>query len=99
MAPSDAPLYAVREGKKVRVRLGGPIEPVHKTLAARLRTAIERGALQPDDRLPGEEAMAEAFKISRDPVRRALRLLAEEGLVTGRQGAGWYVVDQKNSPS
>ena len=41
-------------------------------------------------RLPTERALAEELGISRRSVRRALEVLAEEGLVWRRQGAGTY---------
>jgi GntR family transcriptional regulator len=41
--------------------------------------------------LPSEAALAGEFGASRVTVRRALHALRDEGLVTSRQGAGWFV--------
>lgn len=46
----------------------------------RLRDAILRGALKPGDKIIEEQLCAD-FGISRAPVREALRLLAQQGLV------------------
>lgn len=64
----------------------------HSTLAQQvyehLRHAILDNSFEPDASLP-EEALANEFRVSRVPVREALRRLAAEGLVTltPRQGA------------
>jgi len=47
---------------------------------ARLRSEILSGALEPGERLV-EEQLTQRFKISRPPLREALRQLAEQGLV------------------
>ena len=49
-------------------------------LAAALRERIVRGVLEPGARLR-QERLAAAFETSRMPVREALRMLADEGLV------------------
>jgi DNA-binding GntR family transcriptional regulator len=46
----------------------------------RLRAEILSGALEPGERLV-EEQLTQRFRISRAPLREALRLLAEQGLV------------------
>jgi DNA-binding GntR family transcriptional regulator len=47
---------------------------------SRLRGEILSGALEPGDRLV-EEQLTQRFQISRAPLREAMRLLAEQGLV------------------
>ena len=49
-------------------------------VTARLRGEILSGALEPGERLV-EEQLTQLFQISRAPLREALRLLAEQGLV------------------
>ena len=49
-------------------------------VTARLRAEILSGALEPGQRLV-EEQLTQLFQISRAPLREALRLLAEQGLV------------------
>lgn len=56
--------------------------------AARIRTLILNGTLQPGQPLR-QEALSEQLNVSRTPLRHALQSLAEEGLVetTGYKGA------------
>ena len=57
-------------------------------LAAELARRILRGQLPPGRRL-GEQEVADEFKVSRGPVREAMRVLEREGLITlnPRRGA------------
>ena len=52
---------------------------------------IDRGRLMPDDKLPGENPMAEMLGVSRPIVRQALARLRSEGWVVSRKGAGNFV--------
>ena len=56
-----------------------------------LRAQIERGELLPEDRLPSEEALAEAHSVSRITVKKALERLKEDGLIHRVQGRGTFV--------
>ncbi len=60
------------------------------TVAATLRDSIFHGHLAPGERL-GEEALAQALDVSRDPVRSALSQLEREGLVVRRRNRGTFV--------
>lgn len=57
----------------------------------RIRRAILNGDYAADERLPGENVLAEQHQVSRPVVRAALSRLREEGLITSRQGAGSFV--------
>lgn len=57
----------------------------------RVRDAILRGELRPNERLV-ETELAEWLKLSRTPIREALGRLASDGLVTS-QRRGWLVRD------
>lgn len=61
----------------------------------RVADAIERdiaeGVHAAGERLPGEMEMAEAYRVNRHTVRRALAALAERGLVRAERGSGTYV--------
>jgi len=57
----------------------------------RIRRAILNGEYSTDERLPGENVLAEQHQVSRPVVRAALSRLREEGLITSRQGAGSFV--------
>src|SRR5688500_8446382 len=70
---------------------GGRPLPLSLQLADHLRQLISQGALADRDVLPGEREMAERFGVSRVTVRKALQVLAEEGLLDQRQGSGNFV--------
>jgi DNA-binding GntR family transcriptional regulator len=55
-----------------------------------LETAIISGNLQPGQRV-SENELAEAFKVSRTPVREAVRILEGQGLIVRRQNKGTFV--------
>lgn len=65
--------------------------PLYLQLQRVLRSAIERHVLAPDEALPPERDLAEAYKVSRVTVRKALDGLLHARLVTRRQGAGTFV--------
>ncbi|WP_165495353.1 GntR family transcriptional regulator [Actinomadura roseirufa] len=62
-------------------------QAITSSLAAR----IVEGELEPGAWLPSERELAREFAADRSTVRRALRMLAEQGLVLARQGAGTQV--------
>jgi len=60
-----------------------------ESLASELRRAIALGAFEPGARLPSERTLADRLGVSRMTVRAAMRILAQDGLVTtvrGRSG-------------
>src|SRR3981081_629259 len=56
-----------------------------------VRSAIERGDLQPGEKLPTTRALAEEARLNHLTVVRAYRRLAEEGYVTAARGRGTFV--------
>jgi len=65
--------------------------PLYLQLQRVLRSAIERQVLAPDEALPPERELAEAYDVSRVTVRKALDGLVHARLLTRRQGAGTFV--------
>ena len=57
-----------------------PRQVLHQEVAVRLRQRIVEGHLAPGAKL-NERALAEQLKVSRTPLREAIRMLAAEGLV------------------
>ena len=64
-----------------------PASDVRQALTA----AIDNGVFGPGVRLPGERALAAQLAVSRETLRRALRQLADEGVVRPSPQRGWYV--------
>lgn len=57
-------------------------------IASRVGLSIDLGLLQPRERLPRDEELATAFGVASITVRRALRLLCDEGILVRRRGRG-----------
>lgn len=70
-------------------------QPLHRQLAAELRTQIERGTLSEGTKLPPERTLCDAYGVSRITVRHAISQLEQEGLVTRVQGLGTFVSASK----
>ena len=63
---------------------------LRKNVATVLRDALFDGRFQPGEEL-SDSALAAEFQVSRGPVREALLILAEEGLVEHRHHRGFFV--------
>ena len=71
-----------------------PLAAAHKLsrgLFEQLAEQIKSGKLAPGARLPTEEALTRAARVSRTVVREAVAALRAEGLVITRQGVGAFV--------
>jgi len=71
-----------------------PLAAAHKLsrgLFEQLAEQIKSGRLAPGSRLPTEEALTRAARVSRTVVREAVAALRAEGLVITRQGVGAFV--------
>lgn len=64
---------------------------VFRQVADMLREKIQRGELQPGDRLPSEADLAAHFEITRMTIRNAIQDLKNEGLVVSEHGRGVFV--------
>ena len=62
-------------------------------VVSQIRASIDRGELNPGDRLPPERELAQRLGVSRPSVRSGLRVLAGMGIVRIRQGAGSFITD------
>ncbi|MFF4932268.1 GntR family transcriptional regulator [Streptomyces griseofuscus] len=66
-------------------------QPPSRRIAEDLRRQIETGELHSGAKLPSERALAEKYGAARNTAREAVRLLAEQGLVTAKHGSGVFV--------
>lgn len=65
----------------------------YKEIADELRARIERGQYGPGDQIPSESEVMAEFSAGRETVTKALRLLRDQGLTVGAQGAPARVRD------
>ncbi len=68
-------------------------EPLYVQIMRILEEQIRSAHLQPGDKLPTQQEMAQHFEVSLAPVKQALRELEKRGIVSSRQGRGTYVTD------
>ncbi len=66
-------------------------------VVAAVRQQITAGAFAPGQKLPTESQLTGRFGVSRTVIREAMALLAADGLVEPRQGAGVFVLDRATS--
>jgi len=63
----------------------------YQAIVEQIIRLIKEGNLEQGDRLPPERQLAETFKVSRHPVREAIRILEEQGVLSSRTGSGTFV--------
>jgi GntR family transcriptional regulator len=68
--------------------------PVYLQIAAILRDEIGRGVYAPGRPIPSETQLTQRFEVARLTARKAVRLLADEGLVEVVPGRGVYVAER-----
>ena len=68
--------------------------PVYLQVAAILRDAINRGDYRPGRPIPSEARLMQEHGVARETARKAVRVLAAEGLVEVIQGRGVYVTER-----
>jgi GntR family transcriptional repressor for pyruvate dehydrogenase complex len=73
-------------------------ERLSDRLAERLARQIQSGQLSPGDRLPTEQALAQAHGVSRTVVREAVHQLKSRGMLRSRQGLGVFVASATQRP-
>ncbi|MEU3267764.1 GntR family transcriptional regulator [Streptomyces bacillaris] len=66
-------------------------QPASRRIAEELRRRICEGEIPAGEKLPSERALAEEYGAARNTAREAVRLLAEQGLVTAKHGRGVFV--------
>ena len=84
-----------RIGESIELRdlMRGPDSGIPKYLRLRnsLATAISAGRWKVGAKIPAEDAIADATGLSLGTVQKALKVLADDGLVVRRQGMGTFV--------
>lgn len=69
-------------------------EPVSSQLVRLLRSAIERGSLEPGSRVPPVRSLALELDLAPNTVAKAYRSLVGAGLLEGRGRHGTYVTER-----
>ncbi len=69
--------------------------PLYAQIAESLLDKIESGKLSSGDRLPSERELSEKLGVNRLTLRRAFRVLEDQGLLIRRRGSGTFVAQAK----
>lgn len=69
--------------------------PLYIQIAEGLIGQIEAGELAPGDQLAPERELSEKLGVNRMTLRRALRALEAQGLITRKHGVGTYIAEPK----
>ena len=69
----------------------GARSPLHLEVRDSIAQDIAAGLTSPGDRLPSERDLCERLNVSRLTLRKALKLLVDDGLVESAPGRGWFV--------
>ena len=72
-----------------------PPPPLWRRIAHTLAAEIGPGGMAPGARLPTEAQLATRFDVNRHTVRRAMEVLARQGLVRVEQGRGAFVAEDR----
>lgn len=68
-------------------------EPIYKQLVSQVETALHDGVLKAGEQLPSMNELAAKLDISRETAKKAYGILTEKGIITPRQGKGFYAAD------
>lgn len=82
-----------KPGARSTSRVKSPL--LYLAVETALRERIRTAEFQPGDPLPTEEALCEAYGVSRITVRRALEALTAQGLIVRRRGVGSFVAEPR----
>ena len=81
-------------GQLLDDKRSGADGPLYRQLAATLQQELERGRYAPNAALPAERELAASFSVSRDTVRKAIRLLEEQGVLYSDHGRGTFAAPE-----
>ena len=74
-------------------------QPLYLQLMQQIRHAVESGALEDGDQLPGIRTLAEELVVSPNTVAKAYSELEHEGLLELRQGSGAFICVKRRARS
>ena len=70
-------------------------QALYKSVAEALFEKIEKGELQPNERIPSEAELGRIHSVGRNTVRRAIAELVRSGVLRTVQGVGTFVADNR----
>lgn len=67
---------------------------IPELISQKIIKMIKDSNLKVDDKLPNEKELMELFKVSRNSLREALKILSSRNIIYIKQGSGTYVAEQ-----
>ena len=71
----------------------GNFVPLYRQVSQRIFRKIQQGVYKYGDKIPSEKELVAHYGVNRMTVRRAIALLAEQGILKSVQGKGVFVID------
>ncbi|HCU32238.1 MAG TPA: hypothetical protein DF364_00105 [Ruminococcaceae bacterium] len=71
----------------------GDFVPLYRQVSQRIFRKIQQGVYKYGDKIPSEKELSAHYGVNRMTVRRAIALLADQGILKSVQGKGVFVVD------
>jgi len=71
--------------------------PLYKEVAESIKSLIINGKWKIGERIPGDFQLMKDYNVSRDTVRKAIRLLVDDGYLIRRPGRGTFVCRKRKS--
>jgi len=68
--------------------------PSYQRVAETLRARVREGVYRIGEKIPAASQLEKSFQVSNITIRKALKQLAQEGLISGRRGVGTIVLDR-----
>jgi GntR family transcriptional repressor for pyruvate dehydrogenase complex len=65
--------------------------PLSELILEKITDFILAGKLRPGDKLPTEQEFAAIFKVGRNSIREAVRMLSSTGIIEIKRGSGTYI--------
>lgn len=70
-------------------------EPAYIEVYRKLKSEIQKGTYPASSFLPRESSLEEIYGVSRTTIRKAVKMLSQEGILKVRQGCGTMVCDSR----
>ena len=71
--------------------------PLKQQIADHIASAVERGDLQPGEKLPAGRELAEDWEVGYSTINEAMKLLVASGVLVAAMGKGTFVAEQPQS--
>jgi len=72
-------------------------KPIYIKIYDKIKSAIKGGTYPPGSFLPTEQELETLYQVSRTTIRKAVKLLSDEGILSVRQGCGTMVMDTRTT--